>query len=47
LSPGSTRLALDSDYETVLVTKARRDRLDAAIEEVAADSEFTRGRRDR
>jgi transposase len=28
------------DYETVLETKARRDRLDAAIEGMAADSEF-------
>jgi transposase len=41
LSARATRLAFDSDYETVLVTKARRDRLDAAIEEMAADSEFT------
>lgn len=35
------RLAFDSDYETVLAVKARRDRLDAAIAEMAADSEFT------
>jgi transposase len=41
LTTRSTRLAFDSDYETVLATKARRDRLDAAIEEMAADSEFT------
>ena len=41
LSDRATRLAFDSDYDTVLVTKARRDRLDAAIEEMAADSEFT------
>lgn len=41
LSARAIRLAFDSDYETVLVTKARRDRLDAAIEEMAADSEFT------
>ncbi len=41
LSGRATRLAFDSDYDTVLVTKARRDRLDAAIEEMAADSEFT------
>ncbi len=41
LSQRATRLAFDSDYETVLVTKARRDRLDAAIEQMAADSEFT------
>ena len=37
----ATRLAFDSDYETVLAVKARRDRLDAAIAEMAADSEFT------
>jgi transposase len=37
----ATRLAFDSDYETVLVVKARRDRLDSAIEEMAGDSEFT------
>ena len=36
-----TRLTFDSDYDTVLSVKARRDRLDAAIEEMAADSEFT------
>jgi len=41
LSGRATRLAFDSDYDTVLVTKARRDRLDAAIAEMAADSEFT------
>ena len=41
LTARATRLASDSDYETVLVIKARRDRLDAAIEEMAADSEFT------
>lgn len=41
LTGRSTRLAFDSGYETVLATKARRDRLDAAIEELAADSEFT------
>jgi transposase len=41
LSYRATRLAFDSDYDTVLVTKARRDRLDAAIGEMAADSEFT------
>jgi transposase len=41
LNSQATRLAFDSDYETVLVTKARRDRLDASIEEMAADSEFT------
>jgi len=41
LTSRGTRLAFDSDYDTVLVTKARRDRLDAAIEEMAAGSEFT------
>ena len=41
LDSRATRLAFDSDYDTVLVTKARRDRLDTAIEEMAADSEFT------
>ena len=35
------QLTFDSDYEAVLAVKARRDRLDAAIEEMAADSEFT------
>ncbi|MGH3357491.1 MAG: transposase [Nocardioidaceae bacterium] len=37
----ATRLTFDSDYEAVLTVKARRDRLDAAIEQMAADSEFT------
>jgi transposase len=41
LGSAATRLAFDSDYETVLATKARRDRLDAAIEQIAAQSEFT------
>jgi transposase len=41
LTSKATRLTFDSDYETVLLTKARRDRLDAAIEQMAADSEFT------
>ena len=41
LSGRATRMAFDSDYETVLATKARRDRLDVAIEEMAAASEFT------
>jgi transposase len=41
LDSRATRLAFDSDYETVLAVKARRDRLDAAIEQMAADSEFT------
>jgi transposase len=37
----ATRLAFESDYDTVTVTLARRDRLDEAIEAMAADSEFT------
>ncbi|MCH6471484.1 IS110 family transposase [Sinomonas sp. 5-5] len=41
LESRATRAAFDSDYEAVLSVKARRDRLDAAIEELAADSEFT------
>lgn len=41
LTGGATRLAFDAGYEAVLATQARRDRLDAAIEELAADSEFT------
>ena len=34
-------LAFDAAYDTVLATPARRDRLDAAIAAMAADSEFT------
>jgi hypothetical protein len=34
-------MASDSDYEDVLAAKARRDRLDLAIGELAANSEFT------
>jgi transposase len=34
-------LAFDSDYEAVLAVKARRERLDMAITEIANDSEFT------
>ncbi len=41
LTVRATRLAFDSDYEMVLAVKARRDRLDAAIGEMASDSEFT------
>lgn len=37
----ATRLTFDSDYENVLAVKARRDRLDIAICEMAANSEFT------
>jgi transposase len=41
LTTRATRMAFDSDYETVLAVKARRDRLDVAIEQLAAESEFT------
>jgi transposase len=41
LATRATRLAFDSDYEHVLAVKARRDRLDTAIEQIAAESEFT------
>jgi transposase len=41
LTARATRLAFDADYEAVLAVKARRDRLDSAIEQMAADSEFT------
>jgi transposase len=41
LTSRATRLTFDSGYESVLAIKARRDRLDAAIEQMAADSEFT------
>jgi transposase len=41
LTGSATRLAFDSDYDAVLSVKARRDRLDAEIEQLAADSEFT------
>jgi transposase len=41
LTSPATRLAFDSNYEAVLAVKARRDRLDTAIEEMAADSQFT------
>ena len=39
LSSPATRMAFDSDYDAVLTVKARRDRLDAAIEEMAAQSD--------
>jgi transposase len=35
------RAAFDADHEAVLMAVARRDRLDAAIEAMAADSQFT------
>jgi transposase len=41
LAGRATRLAFDCDYETVLAVRARRARLDAAIEAMAADSPFT------
>ena len=37
----AVRLAFDSEHETVLTVQARRDRLDTAITQMAADSEFT------
>jgi transposase len=37
----ATRMAFDSDYEQVLMLQARRRSLDSAIENMAADSEFT------
>lgn len=41
LSGLAAQTAFDAEYETVLQIKARRDRLDRAIEQLAADSEFT------
>ncbi|GAA2468470.1 IS110 family transposase [Terrabacter carboxydivorans] len=41
LDAPATRVAFESDYDAVLTVKARRDRLDAAIAAMAADSEFT------
>jgi transposase len=37
----ATQLTFESDYEALLATRARRDRLDAAITAMAAASEFT------
>jgi transposase len=37
----ATTVAFESDYDTVLAITARRDRLDTAIAELAAASEFT------
>ena len=37
----ATRMAFESDYEAAVAITARRDRLDKAIAELAADSEFT------
>ena len=39
----ATRMAFDSDYEHVLMLQARRQCLDSAIEDIAADSEFYSG----
>ena len=41
LGARATRLAFDSDHENVLAMKARRDRLETAIAQMAARSEFT------
>ena len=41
LSIQATRSAFDADYEAVFAVTARRDRLDAQIEQMAAASEFT------
>jgi transposase len=37
----AVRMAFESDYDAVLTVKARRDRLEAVIETIATDSEFT------
>lgn len=37
----ATRMAFDADYDHLLTIEARRGRLDAAIEQMAASSEFT------
>jgi hypothetical protein len=39
--PRAVQLAFESDYEAMLMVKARRDRLDDAIAVMAEDSEFT------
>lgn len=41
LTSPATRLAFDADYDHALTMVARRGRLDTAIEEMAASSEFT------
>ena len=41
LEQPAARLAFDAAYETVLTASARRDRLDQASRQMAADSEFT------
>jgi transposase len=40
LPMAATRSAFDADYEAVFAVSARRDRLDAQIEQMAAGSEF-------
>jgi transposase len=37
-----TRAAFDADFETMIMTRDRRDRLEQKIGQLAADSEFTR-----
>jgi len=41
LGSAATRMAFESDYDAVLTVRARRDRLDAAIAQMAAECEFT------
>ena len=41
LDAAATRTTFESDYDAVLSVKARRDRLDVLIEQMAADCEFT------
>jgi transposase len=41
LDSPAVRMTFESDYDTVLTVRARRDRLDAAIATMAAESEFT------
>jgi transposase len=41
LSTAPLRLTFEADYEAVLTVTARRDRLDQAIAQMAANSEFT------
>lgn len=43
LGSAATRMTFESDYDAVLSVKARRDRLDDAIAQMAADCEFTSG----
>ena len=41
LDSRALRMTFESDYDAVLTVKARRDRLDTAIEQLATDSQFT------